>query len=169
MCLEAIKKDASVIKYVNPEYQTIDMLKYVLEQNIDYIQYVDKSLIGKVDIKFLDGSSIVKSLGKLSKNTIKITSYTNENTLIETIKTTLSISQYIKSKHDDITVIDNVDILTKVDPSNISYWMKLSDEVYDVYKVEKVNVVKKGWIYNSEDVHSKPIKVATYELVSNNK
>jgi len=114
---------------------------------------------------------MIKLFSKQPKNTIKCTTYDGV-TLIETIKTQLSITDYIKSKHDNIIVVDNLDNLDNLDkmksPDTL-YMIQTPDKLYEVYKVEKVTVMKKGWIYNTEDVENKVVKIATYELLLNNK
>jgi len=163
IALEAIKQNPLAMQYVDKQYQTAEMIKYFFKKNNGIVDYVNPSFINKVSIKYSDGSISTLSVNKQPKNTIKVTTYT-ESTLIETIKTPLSITDYILSrlsKHENIIVVDNLD---KMLSCNTLYMIQNSDQLYEVYKVKKVSVVKKGWIYNSEDIESKSVKVATYEL-----
>jgi len=160
ICLEAVKQTPYAIQYIGEQNQTTEMLKYFFNKKSGLVYYINSSLIDKISIKYLDGSVSVSPVNKQPKNTIKYTTY-GEIILIETIKTPLSITDYIRSKHENITVVDNLDKM--VSPDTL-YMIQLPNEQYEVYKMEKVNVVKKGWIYNTEDIESKLIKVATYEL-----
>jgi len=159
LALEAIKQNPKAIKYIDKEYQTLEMIKEYMKTDI-YTSNVNLSFINKVNTTFTDGSIDTLSVSKQPKNTIKITTH-SETILIETVKTLLPISDYIKSKHENIIVVDSLDKMVSTDTL---YMTQTSDKLYEVYKVDKVSVVKKGWIYNSEDVQSKPIKIATYEL-----
>jgi len=160
ICMEAVKQYPLAIQYVNKQNQTAEMIKYFFKKDNVIVNYVNPSFINKISIKYSDGSIGTLSINKQPKNTIKVTTY-GESIMIETIKTLLSITDYIKSKHENITVVDNLDKMLSPDTL---YMIQLPNEQYEVSKVEKVNVVKKGWIYNSEDIESKLIKIATYEL-----
>jgi len=174
LALEAVKQNPQAIKYIEQQYQTLDMVKECMKNNICVGSNINLSFISKVDTKFIDGSVNTLSISKHKqpKNTIKITTY-GETTMIETVKTPLSLIEYVKSKHENIIVdwfVDKMQSIGTLYTLNTVYMLQ-NDNKYEVYKVEKVSVVKKGWIYNSEDTENKAIKLATYELVNqpNNK
>jgi hypothetical protein len=137
--------------------------KYILMRLFNSIKQLVKTRNIHND-KVLPKSVLVHNNNNNETN-IRIVTYNKNNEKnIKYVKTIIPILDFIKLEYEDITLIDDI---TKIYYSYTTYIYHndhndQNNKIYIAYKLEKTDVLKKGWFYKYIDVEEKVVMLCKY-------
>lgn len=148
LCLIAVKQNANAIMEIKPELQTIEMAKIAIEYNKDLIKYIDKSLIRTIVASHNITEIVVKVVAQ------------DGHIVHKKIQT--DMDTFINNTYSEPSRISTLMEVKEVDKY---YLIQPVANVYELYKIDTVKEMKKGWISNYEIEGEKAVKVVTYEVI----
>lgn len=151
ICLAAVRKDGMCLQHV--KNQSVDIIKCALIQNPDAFKHIDPKFITGITL-----NDIFKLSIKKQKRYFKVT----KKDQIICVKTVMEPLAYIESNYS--STLQVIDDMAKMTDLNTIYVIQ-TDNIYDVYKLDQIDKVVKGWLSNSTEKVNVPTKIGSYELL----